>query len=165
MRPVLRKTGMILALTLVILVGCQALMEPTPTSTPEPTPTPTPEPTPTPTPNPLAGGVLATFAVGDEQFKVWVTNPDTIEQLFALQAGESQANIPNGQILRGPGRGDHNEPWSWHLDPERIAMAEITIEVCDGTPSFVEDNVDQFVDEVGQYCPWNAELVELQDYR
>ena len=44
-------------------------------------------------------------------------------------------------------------------------MAEFTIEVCDGRPSFVEENVDEFVDNVGRYCPWSAALVQVEDFR
>jgi hypothetical protein len=126
---------------------------------------PSATPTPEPTPHPLAGGILATFDVVGEEFRAWVTNPGAIEQILALQAGERQASIPNGRILRGPGRADHNAPWTWHLDPEQIAMAEFTVEVCDGTPSFVESEIDYFVDTVRQYCPWSAKLLNVQDYR
>ena len=107
----------------------------------------------------LEGGVLATFDVNGEQFQAWITNPQTIQQVLDLAAGESMANIPNGRILRGPGAADHNLPWSWHLDSEEIEMAEMTIEVCDGAPSYVEEHLDEFVDNVGRYCPWNARLV------
>ena len=124
------------------------------------------EPAPEPTPNPgLQGGVLATFVVNDDTFNVWVTNPAAIDQLFALQSGDSLANIPNGRILAGPGAGDHNAPWSWHLDPVDIEMAEMTMELCDGEPSYVEDNVAEFVDVVQRYCPWSARLTALDDRR
>jgi hypothetical protein len=94
-----------------------------------------------------------------------VTNEETIEQLFDLWEGTSSASIPNGRILRGPGQASHNQPWSWHLDPEQIEMAEVTIELCDGVPSLVEEEVDYWVDTVGYYCPWSAELIDLQDFR
>ena len=42
-------------------------------------------------------------------------------------------------------------------------MAEAAIEACDATPSYVEENPDQFF-QIG-YCPWSAELVSLADYR
>ena len=113
----------------------------------------------------LPGGVLATFQVSGETFRVWATSQEAVDQLLALEAGESQANIPNGPLVSGPGRAEHNDPWSWHLDPEEIEMAEMTVEVCDGRPSYVEDNVDEFVDNVGRYCPWSAELVSIQDHR
>jgi len=114
--------------------------------------------------NALRGGALATFEVEGERFRVWTTNPQTIHDLHELQQGTSTANIPNGRILRGPGRASHNAPYHWHLDPQDITMAEVAIEVCDGLPSYVEENVDEFVERVGRYCPWAATLVELRDY-
>jgi hypothetical protein len=116
-------------------------------------------------PSPLEGGVLATFSVSGETFRVWITNPETIAQVLALRAGTSSANIPNGRILRGAGQGNHNAPYGWHLDPQDIALAEIAIEVCDGRPSYVQRNIDEFVDNVRRYCPWAATLVALDDRR
>jgi glucose/arabinose dehydrogenase len=113
----------------------------------------------------LSGGVLATFDVAGERFKAWVTNAQTVQQLFDLQAGKSSAHIPSGRIFAGAGRGGHNMSWTWHLDPVDIQMADAAIEVCDATPSYVEANRDYFVGTVGQYCPWSAQLVELVDYR
>jgi len=92
------------------------------------------------------------------------TNPQTIHDLHELQQGTSIANIPNGRILRGPGRADHNAPYHWHLDPQDLTMAEAAIEHCDALPSYLEENVEEFVERVGRYCPWAAELVELRDY-
>ena len=43
-------------------------------------------------------------------------------------------------------------------------MAEVAIELCDGLPSYVEENVDEFVERVRRYCPWAAKLVELQNF-
>ena len=61
----------------------------------------------------LEGGVLATFQVEAETFRLWTTNPTTIQDLLSLSAGTSQASIPNGALLPGPGQGDHNLPWGW----------------------------------------------------
>jgi len=109
----------------------------------------------------LRGGVLATFEVAGEQFKVWVTNAQAVQQLLDLAAGDSMANIPNGRLLPGPGTADHNLPWSWHLDPEEIEMAEVATEVCDGTPAYVEEHLGEFVETAGRYCPWSARLVSV----
>jgi len=113
----------------------------------------------------LDGGVVATFQVGNSSFRVFVTNEDAIEQLYSLQRGEISASIPNSPLHRGPGAGMHNAPWSWHLDPEQLELADFTIEVCDGTPEFVEEELEYWLEQVGQYCPWSAELVEIEDYR
>ena len=42
----------------------------------------------------LEGGILATFQVSQEEFRVWVTNEETIEQIFDLRDGRSTASIP-----------------------------------------------------------------------
>jgi hypothetical protein len=102
--------------------------------------------------------------VEGERFRAWTTNPRTIQDLHELQQGTSRASIPNGSILRGPGRADHDAPYHWHLDPQDIAMAEVAIEPCDALPSYVEENVEEFVERVGRYCLWAARLVELQDF-
>jgi hemolysin type calcium-binding protein len=115
-------------------------------------------------PKALKGGVLATFEVSGERFRVWVRNPQTIRDLYRLKKGLSTASIPNGRILRGPGRAAHNVPYGWHLDPQDISMADFTTEVCDARPSYVEENLGEFVDTVGRYCPWDARLVELRNY-
>lgn len=122
-------------------------------------------PATTPMPHGLESGLLATFDVLGERFHVWVTNPQTIQQILDLQQEESMANIPNGRIRRGPGQGAHHAPWNWHLDPEEIEMAEVTMELCDGTPSFVEEELDYFVETVQRFCPWHAKLVDVRDYR
>lgn len=128
-------------------------------------PTLTSTPAPLATANPLQGGVLATFAVGDEQFRIWITNSKTIQELLDLKAGAGTAHIPNGKILRGAGAAATNAPWSWHLDPQEIEMADMSTEVCDAQPSYVESHLADFVDVVGRYCPWSAQLVSLQDFR
>ena len=50
---------------------------------------------------PLSGGILVTFDVAGEQYSVFVTNNETIEAVFAVERGESQATIPNGLIVEG----------------------------------------------------------------
>ena len=111
----------------------------------------------------LSGGILVTFQVIDEKYSIFITNQKTIEQVFAVQRGESRATIPSGRVVRGSV--PYNQPWSWHIDSELISMAEFTIELCDGKPSQVEANLDYWVDTVQYFCPWSAKLVEIKDYR
>lgn len=94
-----------------------------------------------------------------------ITNRTAIAQPLSLQGRGAAATIPVGRILRGPGQGGHNDPYRWHLDPEEIAFAQVAIEVCDGTPTFVDQRVDYFVDVVKTCCAWAARLVALDDYR
>jgi len=111
----------------------------------------------------LPEGILVTFDVSGETYKIFVTNKDTIAQIYALESGTSQAAIPSGRIVLGAVL--YNAPWSWHIDSEDIHMAEVTTELCDGTPSQVEANLGYWVDTVKRFCPWNARIVEIEDYR
>ena len=112
----------------------------------------------------LEGGVLATFAVGQDRFRVWITDGAAADAVMMLEAGSGTATIPNGGIRRGPGPGEHNAPWSWHLDGSDIEMAELTAEVCDGAPSYVEQNLGDYL-QIGRYCPWGATLLGAEDRR
>jgi len=103
----------------------------------------------------------ATFRVEDETFKVRITNSKTIEDIVDVWQRTSTATIPNGALLPGPGEDDYNAPWSWHLDPEDIEMAEVTTEVCSAKPSEVEAHLDEWLNNVGRYCPWSADLIAL----
>ena len=100
----------------------------------------------------------ATFVVQveDEQFRVRIEDAATIAQARALIANGQQKNV-NGEIARGSG--GFNTGYSWHLRPGTVAFADVTIELCDGMPSYVEENVDYYVDTVKQYCPWGARIV------
>lgn len=111
----------------------------------------------------LAGGILVTFQVIDERYSIFITDENTIRQVFDVQRGESDARIPSGRIVDGPVF--YNQPWSWHIDPQDIHMAELTIELCDGTPSMVEENLEYWLDTVGRFCPWSAEIIYIEDYR
>lgn len=123
---------------------------------------------------PLQQGVLATFEVTTteegsledkiETFSVYVSNQTTAQQIWDLEAGTSNASIPNGKLLDGAGVDEHNAPWTWHLDPEDIEMAELTTEVCDAAPGYVEANKAEFISTVGRYCPWGARLVSVEYY-
>lgn len=111
----------------------------------------------------LKGGILATFKVIEEQYSIFVTNKETIEQIFALQRGESNARIPIGRVLQGAV--SYNKPWNWHIDSEEVSMAEMTVEVSDGLPSHVEKDITYWADTVRYFSPWSAELIDIKDYR
>lgn len=101
------------------------------------------------------GNPVATFRVVDEEYKIELATPELVEHAEALLAGEDVASIPLGRVVRDdPGP---NAPWSWHIDPATLEFAEVTIEVCDGLPSSVEDGTVTSPD----YCPWSAEIVSI----
>lgn len=62
----------------------------------------------------------------------------------------------NGPIERG--QEDYNDNWSWHFAENQWDLVSISAEVCDGRPSFVEEELDYWVDQVGRYCPWSSRV-------
>jgi hypothetical protein len=98
--------------------------------------------------------VFRVSAAHGEEFTIQVKDRETIRRAREALAGRLNAH-PSGPIL--PGDGGVNAPWSWHFDPDRVRMSELDMEVCDGAPSYVEANRDEYL-HLG-YCPWGARVV------
>ncbi|GBC69390.1 hypothetical protein HRbin01_01088 [archaeon HR01] len=115
----------------------------------------------------LAAGVMLTLQtrpagqyfivdVQGERFTIYVTDPETIKLAEENMRGGNNL-FPTGALARGDG--GFNSPWSWHLIPETVRMAEVSIELCDGLPSHIEQALDYWIDTVGQFCPWSGRIV------
>ncbi|HWH23891.1 MAG TPA: hypothetical protein VNW68_03240 [Candidatus Limnocylindria bacterium] len=119
-------------------------------------PTPAPSPTPVTTPSPApTGAVIVTFRVADEEYRILLRDAEQIDIAQRLLAGEEAPSIPNGVVVRGDA--GVNAPWSWHIDPDSVEFADMTIEVCDGRPS----DVEQQIITSDRYCPWGAEVIDV----
>jgi hypothetical protein len=99
--------------------------------------------------------ILASAASG-ETFRIQVSDPSQIAALESL-LGQGNRKIVSGALRRG--NGGFNTPWSWHMAPDSIEVADVTIELCDGRPSDVESALDYWIDTVGRFCPWGTEVV------
>lgn len=104
-----------------------------------------------------SGPTVATFEVagGPQTYKIELATPELIEHAKQLMAGEDVAAIPNGKIVRDSP--SVNEPWSWHIDPATLEFADMTTEVCDGLPEYVEDGTLTS----DYYCPWLTKIIEI----
>ena len=87
-----------------------------------------------------------------ERFVLRTTDAETI-RLAAENLQGLNRRFPLGPLRAGSG--GFNGPWTWHLDPGETRMVEASIEVCDGTPSYVESHKADFP----TYCPWSARIV------
>jgi hypothetical protein len=118
------------------------------------------------------GPVVVTFASTDggtfravlEQpadgstFRAVLEQPADVAAVEAALAGDGYAGIPNGALAHGAG--GINAPHDWHMvDTE---LADITIEVCDGTASMVDEGVAYWVETVDRFCPWSATVVAIE---
>jgi hypothetical protein len=105
----------------------------------------------------LPNGQFFTVQVISDQFIIFVTDPQTIRLATENFQGSNHL-FPIGHIARG--NGGFNQPWDWHLIPETVRMTEAAIEVCDGRPSYVESNLDSYLN-AGSYCPWSGKIVKI----
>jgi len=129
---------------------------PTAPATPSASPSSSPPPSVVPSDGPPLGSVIVTFAVIDEEYRILLTDADDIAIAQQLLAGEEAPSIPNGEIVRG--ETGVNSGWSWSIDPQSLEFADVTMEVCDGLPSHVEDGTlagDRF-------CPWSAAVIAVE---
>ncbi|MFM9877336.1 MAG: hypothetical protein ACKVOG_05740 [Rhodoglobus sp.] len=103
------------------------------------------------------GPTVATFQVaGDQTYKIELATPELIAHVKELMAGSQDGRIPIGNIVRDSP--SVNAPWSWHIDPATLEFADVTTEVCDGLPEYVEDGTLTS----DYYCPWSAEVIALE---
>lgn len=134
----MRKLTVLLALSVILLLtGCDENGMDSPTS-------------------PDGATTFLISACDGQTFFVRLTDPAVIQQARSL-VGQGQEKIITGALARG--NGGFNSNWSWHLVPGTISFADVTTEVCDGCPQMVEDDVDYWVDTVGQFCPWTTRVV------
>ncbi|MGH7503476.1 MAG: hypothetical protein ACREL7_17255 [Longimicrobiales bacterium] len=98
--------------------------------------------------------------VEGQQFRIRASGASVIAALEARRASGEEGVIL-GSLVEGDG--GFNQPWSWHLDPATIEVADVAIEVCDGTPDMVEDDLNYWLDTVQTYCPWGAEVIAIEN--
>lgn len=102
------------------------------------------------------GAPVFVVQVVDESFRVRITDADRVAQARRILQGEEPQKIVMGRLMRG--NGGFNTGYSWQLDPASIQFVEAAIELCDGKPSFVERELDYWIDTVKSYCPWASRI-------
>jgi hypothetical protein len=102
-------------------------------------------------------GRIFRLRVGAEEFRMRVTDPETIRLATENLAGGNNRH-PNGTIAVGDG--DINAPWNWHFVPETVRMVDASVELCDGTPRYVESHRAEYL--LSGYCPWGARIVGVE---
>lgn len=102
-------------------------------------------------------GAIVTIGVGDEEYRILLTDAEAIATAEELEAGHRDPLIPVGTVVRTDD-GGVNTGYSWHIDPASFEWAELTMEVCDGRPSFVEAGT--LTSDI--FCPWSAVVVGVE---
>ncbi len=123
-----------------------------------------PEPT---HPGPLCagrkGGALIVLEVaGNEKLTIWSTVDEFIDEAKRLKTAGEQRVPMFLEVLEGV---DCDGAYTWHVNPEKMSFADVTTEVCDGTPSYLEQHKQEWIQTVGNYCPWSTKVASIDDRR
>lgn len=103
-----------------------------------------------------ADGAVFQVRVQADTFSVRAETDGAIAGLEArLRSG--QEGVVLGTLAAGDG--GFNDPWNWHLVPGSIEVPDVAVEVCDGTPRMVENDLEYWLETVGTYCPWSARVI------
>ena len=113
------------------------------------------------------GTVRARFHIGEYftigftsrpklRFGVFVSRAGDIEQMSAEAAAEEKTLIVSGKVR--PWRAGYNPDWRFVMDPKSIVLGEVFIEVCDGSPWYVQRHLDEWRGE--RWCPWSSYVMK-----
>jgi hypothetical protein len=149
-------------LTVTTFVGCSPAEEPAPEPAAEPAAAP-------PAAEPEA--TWAYFEVGfptlaEGRFVIALDDPDTIKQAReAIAAPDKNPSSIMGILSKETA--PYNPPWSYHLKSSTIELFDNAIEVCDATPEYVEEHLEEacgaFLPNC-EWCPWESKVVaEIAD--
>ena len=89
-----------------------------------------------------------------EEFRIATSNPELIAAARAQLAlpAAKRSLFPGGPIAAG--NGGHNLSWGWHFTSAQLV--ELSIELCDGSPSLVQADLPYWLNTVKRFCPWSA---------
>ena len=107
-------------------------------------------------PQPPQGTATFIVDVVGSRFTLRASDPQAIAALRQRMTSKTKG-VVHGRLVRG--NGGFNAPWSWHVDPATVEVPDMSMELCDGQPGLVEEDVAEWVDNVKYYCPWGAEIV------
>ncbi|GAI90787.1 unnamed protein product, partial [marine sediment metagenome] len=51
--------------------------------------------------------------------------------------------------------------WSWHCVEHAVGLGNVAPEIYDGIPSFVETNLEYWIETVHSFCPWTGQIVAI----
>ncbi len=111
------------------------------------------------------GGALIEFAFGPtraQPWTVWITNTAFINEAITV-IGKPPGRVGGFQkLIVGT---DCDPKHAWHPDPEMVAWADSSTEVCDGRPSDIDDDPEYWINTLHNFCPWSIVVVAVDDRR
>ena len=86
-----------------------------------------------------------------DPFVVYVNTPEEVAQMEAEAAAEEKTLIVSGIVRSAK---PYNPNWRISMAPGTIVLGEVFIEVCDGSPKYVQRHRSEWFGE--RWCPWSS---------
>jgi hypothetical protein len=85
------------------------------------------------------------------EFNVFVGSQPEIDQMTAEAEAEDKTLIVSGVVRKAR---DYNADWKISMGSHSIVLGEAFIEVCDGSPHYVQRHRTEWLGE--RWCPWDS---------
>lgn len=85
------------------------------------------------------------------RFVVYVNTPAEVAQMEAEAAKDGDKQIVSGIVRRDR---PYNRDWNFSMAPGSIVLGDVFIEVCDGSPYYVQRHRKEWLGE--RWCPWSS---------
>jgi hypothetical protein len=85
-------------------------------------------------------------------FTVYVAKQKAVQQMDEEARSEEKTLIVSGIVQLG--RRGYNSDWSFYMGPRSIVLGEMFIEVCDGSPYYVQRHRKEWKGQ--RWCPWSS---------
>ena len=110
-----------------------------------------------------SSGLYATFKKAGAFFNVHFTSAAGKQAVRSRWISRVSVMVPHGNLVCGSSA--QNCDRNWEISPSNASVADVTAEVCDYHPASLDNPADcnQLRNDVGTYCPWSSELLELRD--
>ncbi len=96
----------------------------------------------------------------EETFVVKITDPTKIQMARDILSGKIEQHGVGGYIIKKPAC--YNAPWSYYLNPDSVYFFQGSIEACQATIQYVEDNLNDFNEPLlNQWCPISILVKEI----
>ena len=84
-------------------------------------------------------------------FTVFVNEARPIKLMKAEAKADDKTLIVSGKVREAR---RYNDDWSYSMGPGSIVLGEVFVEVCDGSPGYVERHKEEWLGE--RWCPWSS---------
>lgn len=90
-------------------------------------------------------------------FNLFVAKQKAVDQMRAEAEAQDKSLIVSGIVRLG--RRGYNSDWSFYMGPRSVVLGEVFMEVCDGSPYYVQRHREDWSGD--RWCPWSSYVKKM----